>query len=302
MKKWFYSLIFIFIMLVAIPASAENVSVKIAPFYTEVNAGSVDNRYVEYPLVVYKDITYFPMTYDMCSMLGLSSSYTEAEGLKITSGFPAGQMRSPYGESANNSLSKSYSATIPTYSIYVNEKQIINSQEVYPLINFRGVTYFPMTYRFAHDEFGFYTYWSDSDYAFVLNSNPNYVYKGKPNAMDEFISLAQGWWYGFFGRPAVNCDVLNIDGTRMMTGAFDGFSDPDFYITDVEKKYEGCYEVFYHRPAQMYYEEWLPENDYSILVTSPDNFKSTLTIDGEFTYYYGAPTYNELADKIRPIL
>lgn len=64
--------------------AAEQVNIKIAPYYTEIDYISVYNPGVQYPLIVYKDITYFPMTYGLCTRLGLASGYTPTDGLYIS--------------------------------------------------------------------------------------------------------------------------------------------------------------------------------------------------------------------------
>lgn len=35
----------------------------------------VNSKTAKYPLLVYKDVTYMPMTYDYCNLLGLESNY-----------------------------------------------------------------------------------------------------------------------------------------------------------------------------------------------------------------------------------
>ena len=83
----FLALTVIATFVIAVPARAKGneVRVKIAPFYTEIENVSVDNRYVEYPLITYKDITYFPMTYNLCAFLGLRSGFDAEKGLYIIS-------------------------------------------------------------------------------------------------------------------------------------------------------------------------------------------------------------------------
>ena len=56
---------------------------------------------------------------------------------------------------------------------YVKEGQnyylrvyIDNEKEEYPLINFRNITYFPMTWRFAYEELNFDIEWSEKEYSF----------------------------------------------------------------------------------------------------------------------------------------
>ena len=39
--------------------------------------------HTKYPLLVYKDITYFPMTWYNCRMLGLETEWSDAKGLAI---------------------------------------------------------------------------------------------------------------------------------------------------------------------------------------------------------------------------
>ena len=157
-------------------ASAEwkKIKVQIAPFYTEIQGMSVDNRYVEYPLITYKDITYFPMTFDLCGRLGLMSSYTDEDGLYITRTTSSFDVNGNYfGSSAKNSYNTKYDAHIPEYPVYLNGIYIDNKKEEYPLINFRGITYFPMTWRFAYEELSFDIEWSEKEYSFKLYHNGN---------------------------------------------------------------------------------------------------------------------------------
>ncbi len=167
--------------------NAQNVKVKIAPFYTQIEDVSVDNRYVQYPLITYKDITYFPMTYNLCSMLGLSTGFDSKDGLYITKHHSSVGGSNLFGGDAVNYYNTEYNAVIPTYPVYLNGIRIDNSKEEYPLINFRDITYFPMTWRFAYEELNFNIKWSQEDYSFYLerNSSPSlaYVYKSTGDSL-----------------------------------------------------------------------------------------------------------------------
>ncbi|SFL06260.1 hypothetical protein SAMN03159341_10320 [Paenibacillus sp. 1_12] len=55
--------------------------------------------------------------------------------------------------SGNNLSSGSFSALFPSYPTKVNGEIIDNSAEGCPILNFRDITYFPMTWRYAHDAF-----------------------------------------------------------------------------------------------------------------------------------------------------
>ena len=166
---------------VPVHAKGNEVTVKIAPFYTQIENVSVDNRYVEYPLITYKDVTYFPMTYHLCAFLGLRSGFDAEKGLYITSILGEYDPTAPlFGGNAVNSLSATYTAVIPTYPVYLNGQLIDNTKEEYPLLNFRNITYLPMTWHFAYEELCFDITWSDEDYAFYLkkgnSANNTFVY------------------------------------------------------------------------------------------------------------------------------
>lgn len=153
-----------------VQAKEQTVKVQIAPFKTQIESLVADNSSVEFPLITYKDITYFPMTYDLCMMLGLNSGFDEQKGLYITKHYQDahGRELKHFGEYRKNYYNKNYDATIPTYPIYLNGIRIDNSKEEYPLLNFRGVTYFPMTWRFAYEELNFDIEWSEEEYSFKL--------------------------------------------------------------------------------------------------------------------------------------
>ena len=64
-------------------AAGESVRVTLPGFDVTLNRAAFSNDYSRYPLLVYKDITYFPMTYHDCRLLGLTTSWSAAEGLSI---------------------------------------------------------------------------------------------------------------------------------------------------------------------------------------------------------------------------
>ncbi len=165
------------IAMISLPVSAEegNIKVQIAPFKTEIQGITVDNSKVEFPLITYKDITYFPMTYDLCRALYLVSGFTAEDGLYITK-YPLrakSEVPNNFGGSRNNSYTEKYDAVIPTYPVYLNGIRIDNTKEEYPIINFRGITYFPMTWRFAYEELNSDIVWSEEDYSFTLKAKAN---------------------------------------------------------------------------------------------------------------------------------
>lgn len=161
--------------------AASGVAVQVPQFAVMLNDEVYDNRHAKYPLLVYNDVTYFPMTYQLTRSLGLVTGWEEGKGLYI-----AQHTEWEQGEpdmTGNNRLGGRYQATIPNYPIYVNGWQVKNSGEQYPLLNFRNVTYFPLSWHYAHDEFGWNINW-DAKTGLRVDSY------GRSNA-SEIVWLAQ---------------------------------------------------------------------------------------------------------------
>ncbi|SFL67050.1 hypothetical protein SAMN03159341_108150 [Paenibacillus sp. 1_12] len=139
-------------------AAPKQVKVHIPTFNVELNGVMIDNEHQEYPLLVYNDITYFPMTWNYSRALSLSVNWDQESGLSIMRN---NQFREKMKQTlgSNNDLNRDYTATVADYPIHVNWKQIDNANESYPVLQFRDITYFPMTWRFTHDEFEWDTSW-----------------------------------------------------------------------------------------------------------------------------------------------
>ena len=126
---------------------------------------AIDYKNSQYPLLNYKDITYFPMTWDYCNLMNLASVWVEGEGLLIAyhPDYARPEQAMPTYQTVQNT--RWNTAQIPTYPVYLNGKQIPVDAE-YPILNFRDVTYFPMTWEYAHDAFGW-------DLSFIVDGKNN---------------------------------------------------------------------------------------------------------------------------------
>lgn len=137
----------------------KTVTVTLPTFAVTLNDTKIDSAHSEYPLIVYRDITYFPMTYHASRFLHLKSNWYQTE--------PKGTLFVGYSDASEDTWTDTPAtskntvtakATVADYQIAVNTvdkgKCLDNSAEPYPLLNFRGVTYFPLTWRFARGEFG----------------------------------------------------------------------------------------------------------------------------------------------------
>ena len=170
MRKKISLLLVIFVTVMAMPAvraeAASSVIVSLPEFKVTLNGVSIENNYNQYPLIVYNGITYFPMTYYDSRFMGLESMWDSNTGLKIIKTGANWNYHKFESKIKNNHV---YSAQISTFKITLNGKPIDNAKEPYPLLLFRNVTYFPLTWRFAVEEFG-WKYTFDQNNGLVINS------------------------------------------------------------------------------------------------------------------------------------
>ena len=147
--------------------AANTVQVTLPGFTVTLNGQSTGNDYSKYPLIVYKDITYFPMTYYDCRLLGLKTNWTADTGLVIDKNE---DYFYEYLREVNNSKNaKKQTAKLTDGKITVNGKIIDNSKEEYPLLVFRDITYFPLTWRFAVNEFDWDYHFDQKDGLVIKN-------------------------------------------------------------------------------------------------------------------------------------
>lgn len=118
-------------------------------FKVYINGTLIDNSYADYPVFVFNDITYFPMTWDYCNALGLTTSYTASEGLTINCNHTPSSLML---KNSNNFNSGRINFTKPDFRITLNDKVIDNSSLQYPILVYKDITYFPLTWDFAVEE------------------------------------------------------------------------------------------------------------------------------------------------------
>ena len=150
MKKWCFS--FILLLLLIFPAqvwAAESAAVTLPDFAVTVNGVVVDNAQRQYPLLVYKGMTYFPLTYDDSRFLGLETGWTEETGLTVE----RTNVSAVYKEALAGSNSRSLRAQTVDFPVTVNGEKV-QADGAYPFLNFRGVTYIPLTWHYCTELFG----------------------------------------------------------------------------------------------------------------------------------------------------
>ena len=173
MKKIFIltlSLIFVLSSFVYGENEDNEVEVTIPRFDVTINGRLIDSTSEQYPLITYKGITYIPMTWNMTHALGLDFKWSAENGITVKQAEEAEFLDQKGGY--ENSIYKTYKATISKEQVEVNGRFIDNTTEEYPLLNFRYVTYFPMTYQYMKLDFGTAYNYSDTRGLFV-SVNPD---------------------------------------------------------------------------------------------------------------------------------
>ena len=184
--------------------AADTVQVTLPSFSVTLNGQTTGNDYSKYPLLVYKDITYFPMTYYDCRLLGLKTDWTADTGLVIDKNK---DYFYEYLREVNNSKNaRKQTAKLADGKITVNGKVIDNSKEEYPLLVFRDVTYFPLTWRFAVNEFG-WDYRFDQKEGLVIDND-----KVKLENPEEW-TYNNEYWTGGMGME----DPITVTGLNHFT-------------------------------------------------------------------------------------
>ncbi len=170
-----------------IVSSAKEVEVLIPDYDILLNNGSVYSADSLYPFLNYKDITYFPMTWDYCRVFSLSTGYTPEDGLFIAyNPYYRDNYTLPTYEKSKNK--KTEKATIADYPIYLNGRAIDNKDEEYPILNFRNVTYFPLTWDFVTKDFYMDINWQDR----LLSISSDYDIKSGVPYMTGGVYKADG--------------------------------------------------------------------------------------------------------------
>ncbi len=103
-------------------AAQRDVTVNLPTFDVTLNGTKIENSTNQYPLIVYKNITYFPMTYYDSRFLGLESQWNSNTGLSII------KTGANWDYNKYQSLVKnkgSYKAKVAPFKITVNWKKLI---------------------------------------------------------------------------------------------------------------------------------------------------------------------------------
>ena len=226
------------------------VTVAIPEFRVTVNGQAMESKYNQYPLLVYKGITYFPMTYDYARFLGVKANwYQESRAYGNKSVLFVGVAEEHAKElktvSAKTPNGKSYTATVAGYGLALNttnpNRYLNNLKEEYPVLTFRDVTYFPMTWKFAVEEFGWEYSYDNKNGLQIESGNP---FRAVIDDSRIGSSLPQATWtdyyYGkeyYVGYPKTTWDnnyklIVRKRGGQEQEYSLKGQIDGDYYFNE----------------------------------------------------------------------
>lgn len=247
MKKVIGILIVLFIMTTI--SFGEDLTATVVDYDIYINGERILTEESQFPFLNYKNITYFPMTYDYTRALGVKSVFSYEEGLTITS---TGDSEKLVQRFLGNQVKLGSQVKVKLFTmgdtITVNGNIIDNYKEDYPILMFKNMAYFPITWRFAKEEFdwtthlgqeGFYIKSATKKYEPVLVSNPDDIYKA--------IVRFESWGYdsydydaiGYYiegGRLVVPFDTVKFAEKIKITHYDGSVYDGEFHITQFDDK------------------------------------------------------------------
>lgn len=193
---------------------AADVFVTIPDFDITLNGEILDCENSEYPPIVYKDITYIPLSWNMNQFMGLVTEFrpygydvVRPDRFYVGNSATRSEILENDIAAVKNRHGKKYAAAVAEYQIYIgNGIRVENSSDEYPLLNFRGVTYLPLTWEYAYDVF-------DWDYSFdkikglVINTadavRPEWNYwqlwNTSPHRRYDNYLFGRHWYIGYPG-------------------------------------------------------------------------------------------------------
>ena len=144
-----------------IPLSAAmpaKVPVSVANFPIRLNGVLLrDQKESYYPMLVYQGITYLPMTADYGRFLNLMAHWVEEKSMMTiyswNISFSPLSYYDPSPTLPQGVTNQNLYAQPVWYPVSVNGEALDLNSQPYPILNFRNITYFPLTWHFAVDLF-----------------------------------------------------------------------------------------------------------------------------------------------------
>lgn len=160
------------------PSFSQEISVILPEYDITLNGTKFDNANAEYPFVVYKDITYLPLTWNITRHIGMKLSFFSfQESARVYSAYAVfvGE-----GENCESNLTPDISDTPNEKALTAkvcNDAVLVqayypNSENEYPLLHINDIYYMPLTWTYAFERLG-WDYSFDSERGLVINTANN---------------------------------------------------------------------------------------------------------------------------------
>lgn len=174
MRRW----IFIVCLFVAVQAAFaaecfaadKTVRATLPTFRVDINGTEINSKTAAYPLLYYKNITYMPMTYENCKLLGLTSQWDKETGLSVSLADP-NEIPTVNENPIQYHNPSAVTAAVVSDPITLNGHIIDNAKEPYPFLRYNDVTYFPLTFHFTKEEFNIYQHYLPKDGLGIYSEN-----------------------------------------------------------------------------------------------------------------------------------
>lgn len=224
-------------------AVSKEVIVSLPSFKVTLNGSEINNSHSKYSLIVYKDITYFPMIFEGCRYLGLETKWDQKTGLEINKtniSYPLNEHRT------NQKNSTKYTASIPELNIKVNGKTADKSNVEYPLLTFRDIIYFPLTWEYGVNEFG-WDYHFDNKNGLVIksqNASPKLLelvdYLNKDDKHGQFIVDGDNIYYAGNKGVIYQAPLNNLKNNKKIYQLTkDSYFGDNVYVTPYFSHHDG---------------------------------------------------------------
>lgn len=181
----------------------KTIRVTLPTYDITVNGIKYDSANSEYPFLVYNNITYMPLTTDFAEFMGLSlcfQQYFYRHGNDYVFYVGGGERKSHVlGQyiKGNPNTAPYYEAVIPDYHIYIQKtgNEIDNENSPYPVFNYNGITYLPLTYDVMYNLLD-WEYSFDRINGLVINSiNAVRPHDNHLQLRVRFVNNATVYWY-----------------------------------------------------------------------------------------------------------
>ena len=123
-----------------------DVNVLFPTFNITINGVQQNNARREYPFILYRDITYFPMTFDDCLSLGVVNIWNNEERCNRIYAGGLGTVYYPPQTQYSTAFNTAKAQYAPN-AVYVNDVKVNNGAETYPILLYKNVLYFPLTWN-----------------------------------------------------------------------------------------------------------------------------------------------------------